>query len=104
MGLLQVEHIDTGPRDQGGGLLLGLRHRVAPQRLLGEGDPLVESSTLENLAMFERDRANLYAALEYITASVELTDTLRSRVVSPDLRATFVASVATALSVRAARV
>src|SRR5712692_7140132 len=30
------------PRDQRGGLLLCLRHRVAPQRLLREDDALVE--------------------------------------------------------------
>jgi hypothetical protein len=42
MGLLQVEHIDTGPWDERGGLLLGLRHGVTPQSLLGEGNALVE--------------------------------------------------------------
>ena len=35
-------HINTSPRDQGGSSLPSLRHRVAPQRLLGEGDALVE--------------------------------------------------------------
>jgi CHAT domain-containing protein len=56
------------------------------------GDPTRESGTLKNLALVERERGNLETALAHITASVDLTDSLRTRVISPDLRASFVAS------------
>ena len=51
-----------------------------------------ESDTLMHLAQVERDRNDPAAALEHLEAAVRLTDSLRGRVVSPDLRATFVAA------------
>ncbi len=51
-----------------------------------------EADSLLHLAHVERDRDNLSAALEDVEASVQLTDSLRGRVVSPDLRASFVAA------------
>jgi CHAT domain-containing protein len=51
-----------------------------------------EADSLLHLARFERDRDNLAVALDDIEASVQLTDALRGRVVSPDLRASFVAA------------
>jgi CHAT domain-containing protein len=51
-----------------------------------------EADSLLHLAHFERDRGTLTAALDDIDASVQLTDSLRGRVVSPDLRASFVAA------------
>jgi CHAT domain-containing protein/Tfp pilus assembly protein PilF len=52
---------------------------------------LGETDTLRHLALVERDRGNLSAALDQVVAAVALTDSLRDRVVSPDLRASFVA-------------
>ncbi len=63
-----------------------LRIRRAIAARLGEAD------TLRHLALVERDRGKLAAALDHIEAAVELTDSLRAGVVSPDLRASFVAS------------
>ena len=51
-----------------------------------------EVDTLHHLALVERDGGNLSAALAHIEAAVQLTDSLRGRVVSPDLRASFVAA------------
>jgi CHAT domain-containing protein len=64
----------------------GLRIR----RALGE--QYLEAQTLLDLARVEQARGRPDAALEHIEASVTLTDSLRGRVVSPDLRASFVAA------------
>jgi len=53
---------------------------------------LAESDTLLHLAIIERDRGHLARALEDVEASVKATDSLRGRVVSPDLRASFIAA------------
>lgn len=51
-----------------------------------------EADSLLHLAQLERDRARLPAARQDIEAAVDLTDSLRGRVMSPDLRASFVAA------------
>ena len=51
-----------------------------------------ERDTLHNLAVVERDRGDLEAAHQDIQATVDLDETLRSRITSPQLRTTFVAA------------
>jgi len=51
-----------------------------------------EADTLLHLAQVERDRNQPAAALEHLEVAVALTDALRGQVVSPELRATFVAA------------
>ena len=53
---------------------------------------LGESDTLRNLAQVERDRGNLTIALDHIEAAVQLTDAMRGQVLSPELRASFIAA------------
>ena len=56
------------------------------------GDRPAETETLMHLAVVERDRGNLTAALGHADASVQLADSLRGLVASPDLRASFTAT------------
>jgi CHAT domain-containing protein len=51
-----------------------------------------ESDTLVHLALVERDRGHVTAALEHVEAAVTLTNSLRQQVISPELRASFVAA------------
>jgi CHAT domain-containing protein/tetratricopeptide (TPR) repeat protein len=51
-----------------------------------------ESATLLHLAVVERDRGSLASALDQVEASLQVTDSLRGRLTSPDLRASFVAA------------
>jgi CHAT domain-containing protein len=51
-----------------------------------------EMDTLRNLAALERDRGNLSIARGHIAAAVDLEETLRERITSPALRASFVAT------------
>jgi CHAT domain-containing protein/Tfp pilus assembly protein PilF len=67
-----------------------LREALRIRRAISERES--ESDTLMHLALVERDRGNLTAALDHMEAAVQLTNTLRGQVVSPDLRATFVAA------------
>ena len=51
-----------------------------------------EADTLKNLAQVEHDRGNLTVALEHVEAAVQLTDTMRGQLLSPELRASFIAA------------
>lgn len=55
-------------------------------------DRLGEAQTLRDLALVERDRAHLTAARGHLEAALELTDMLRGQIMSPDLRASFIAA------------
>lgn len=70
--------------------IASLHEALAIRRSTGER--YSESHTLVHIALVERDRGNLARALEHVEAAVALADSLRSTVVSPDLRASFVAS------------
>jgi CHAT domain-containing protein len=63
---------------------LTIRRRIREQ--LGESD------TLTHLAAVERDRGSLPDALRDAGAAVDLDETLRARITSPELRATYVAA------------
>ena len=51
-----------------------------------------EADTLEHLALLERDRNNLSDALRHVETAVDLEETLRARITSPELRASYVAA------------
>ncbi len=53
---------------------------------------LGEAETLKHLAQVEADRGNFMVALDHIEAAVQLTDTMRGQLLSPELRASFVAA------------
>lgn len=63
-----------------------LQLRRATAERLGEAD------TLKNLAQVEGDRGNLLVALDHIEAAVQLTDAMRGQLLSPELRASFIAA------------
>jgi len=56
-------------------------------------DQVAEILTLHNIAHVERSRGNLDIAREQIEASIALTESLRAKVISQDLRATYFATV-----------
>ncbi|HEX8130143.1 MAG TPA: CHAT domain-containing protein [Pyrinomonadaceae bacterium] len=56
-------------------------------------DPFGESQTLYNLARLERGRGQLSDARARIEASLEIVESLRTKVVSRDLRASYLASI-----------
>lgn len=56
------------------------------------GDPAGESLTLYNFAHLERDLGHLDEALDRIGASLEISESLRAKVASQDVRAAYVAS------------
>ena len=60
---------------------LALRRRI--------NDPYGELDSLSDLAVIERDRGNLATAIEHVRAAVNLEETLRARITSPDVRTTF---------------
>jgi len=51
-----------------------------------------ESSVLRDLAEVERDRGHVGEALDHAQRAVDLDETLRSRITSPELRASYVAA------------
>jgi CHAT domain-containing protein/tetratricopeptide (TPR) repeat protein len=55
-------------------------------------DQYGETGTLRHLAAVERDRGDLAEALRHVEAAVDLDETLRGRITSPELRATYVAA------------
>ena len=55
-------------------------------------DRVPETTTLRHLAVIERDRGHLAAALELAEASVKAADSMRALVASPDLRASYAAA------------
>ena len=64
-----------------------LHEALSIWRRLGEQD--TEVHTLEKLAALARDRGRFPEALAHIKAAVELEETLRARITSPELRASF---------------
>lgn len=74
---------DAGAREA---LQSALTIRRAIREQYGEAD------TLQHFALLERDRNNLGDALRHIEAAVALEETLRARITSPDLRASYVAA------------
>jgi CHAT domain-containing protein len=56
-------------------------------------DPAGESLTLHNLAHIERDRGNFAEALRQIEAAIKIAESLRTKVFSQDLRASYFATV-----------
>jgi CHAT domain-containing protein/Tfp pilus assembly protein PilF len=63
---------------------LGLRRQI--------GDPFGQAASLHSIARVERDRGNLAAAALRIEESIKLSESLRSRVLQADLRATHLAA------------
>jgi CHAT domain-containing protein len=57
------------------------------------GDRSGEAATLYNIAFVKRSQGNLTEALTYIEASLKIIDSLRTKVASQELRATYLASV-----------
>jgi CHAT domain-containing protein len=51
-----------------------------------------QADSLAHLAVLERDRNNLSEALRHVAAAVDLEEALRSRITSPDLRASYVSA------------
>ncbi len=70
--------------------LAALNEALAIRQRLGER--YNETDALRQLAIVERDRGHLEAALRHVEASVALTDTLRRTMISPDRRASYVAA------------
>ena len=56
------------------------------------GNKSDEAITLYNLAFIERDRGNLKASISYIEKTIEIIESLRTKVASQDLRTSFFAS------------
>jgi CHAT domain-containing protein len=56
-------------------------------------DPVAEILSLHNLAHVERSRSDLQAARQRIEESIALAESLRTKVTSPELRATYFATV-----------
>ena len=52
-----------------------------------------EATTLDNIALLERDQGKLSAALQHQEAAVSLLESLRTKVVSQELRASYFATV-----------
>jgi CHAT domain-containing protein/Flp pilus assembly protein TadD len=57
------------------------------------GDRSQEANTLSNTAYLEASRGNLQAALIPMQASIEIIEDLRTKVISPELRQTYFATV-----------
>jgi CHAT domain-containing protein/Tfp pilus assembly protein PilF len=55
-------------------------------------DRLGEANTLHDLALVARDRGDLAAARAHLEAAIAVTDLLRGQIMSPDLRASFIAA------------
>jgi CHAT domain-containing protein/Tfp pilus assembly protein PilF len=55
--------------------------------------PTGEAATIYNIAQVERDRGKLDAALELTEAGLQIVESLRTRIVSQDLRAAYLASM-----------
>src|SRR5262249_51724041 len=53
------------------------------------GDLPGEATTLHNIARIERDRGNLTEARSYIEAALKINESLRTKIVSPALRASY---------------
>jgi tetratricopeptide (TPR) repeat protein len=56
-------------------------------------DPAVEACTRLDFARLERTRGNAEAALAQITAAIDVFESVRNRVLAPDLRSSLIASV-----------
>jgi CHAT domain-containing protein/Tfp pilus assembly protein PilF len=56
------------------------------------GNPRIEASTLRRIAMLEQKRGNLPAALERVTAAISIVESLRTKLVSRELRASYFAT------------
>lgn len=70
--------------------LASLREALAIRQAMRE--QYGQAETLQHLALVERDRNNLAEALRHIEASADLDETLRARITSPELRASYVAA------------
>ena len=57
------------------------------------GNISVEVTTLFNIASVERDRGDLTEALSQINAAIEIIEALRSKIINPDLRQSYFATV-----------
>ena len=57
------------------------------------GNISVEVTTLGNIADVERDRGDLTEALKQINAAIDLIEALRSKIINPDLRQSYFATV-----------
>ncbi len=57
------------------------------------GDRAGEANTLFNIAYLERNRGNFNAAITQIEAAIKIIEDLRTKVVSPELRSSYFASV-----------
>ena len=57
------------------------------------GDPAGEANALFNIARIERNRGELVQAQQHIEFAIELDESIRARVASHDLRASFLATV-----------
>jgi len=68
-------------------------HRQALDLYRAAGDKKSEAETLYKMAVVEKARGNLAGALSYVKESNDAIEVLRSQVVSPELRASYYASV-----------
>jgi CHAT domain-containing protein/tetratricopeptide (TPR) repeat protein len=66
-----------------------LREGLAIERTIR--DQFGERDALQDLAVIESEHGNLTGALEHIKGALDLEETLRARITSPQLRASFVA-------------
>jgi CHAT domain-containing protein len=79
--------------ERNGDRLMALSYYQRALRLSRVGaDRAGESLMLSNLAHLEQDRGNLDKARAYIEAAIEITESLRAKLGSLDLRATYFAS------------
>ncbi|HUK90605.1 MAG TPA: CHAT domain-containing tetratricopeptide repeat protein, partial [Blastocatellia bacterium] len=67
------------------------RHALELRRKFSDREG--ESLTLYNIARIERDLGDLTGAREHVDQAIKITESLRTNVVSPDLRASYFASV-----------
>jgi CHAT domain-containing protein/Tfp pilus assembly protein PilF len=56
------------------------------------GNPRIEASTLRRIALLEQKRGNLPEALERMTAAISIVESLRAKLVSKELRASYFAT------------
>jgi len=70
--------------------LVRLEEALAIRRQIG--DPFGQAASLHSIARVERDRGNLAEARRRIEASINASESIRSRVMQPDLRASHLAA------------
>ncbi len=73
-----------------GGALDALREALAIRQRIR--DQYGETDTLQHLAEVERDQGRLEEARQHVEAAVALDESLRERITSPELRATYIAA------------